>query len=269
MLASGVLPVLLFSTLGCKAPPEAPGDLADLAGYMFEHFADEDPEAAAVGLQNLEDWLSDHIDDEDGVQDGYSVTNFDKALLESVRPNEASEADEIRGSSVATLSGFGVADHGRALSVEEQEVVFPDSYESHERVFESEKDCFVPQDCDFLDTTNIVEAKYAGVLNVNTNSRAQYRWVNYGEDGEKQALLHRTWLQEPADLSGAAASLFDLQEQLFLGVSLPWEGGAVRLSTTWVGVKLLSDGINEGYALTVMVNSMQKDAKTLEEFLQD
>lgn len=274
MRTSVSVALIAASLVGCKAPPEAPAELSDLAGFVFERFVDEETADLAAGLENLELWLADNLDREDdesgSVREGYTVNELDPALIAAVRPNRQPEVDEaVAGSSVATTSAFGVPPVAQALTLDEQEAVFPDSYNSHERTVLEGGDCFLTQACDFLDTDNVVEASYAGgLLTVDTNSRSQYRWVEYGDEG-KLALLNRTWLVEEANTGGVAGVLVELKEQIYSGVILPWEdGGSVRLGTIWVAIRLVGD-LNEGYALSQMVNSMKKDGETLEEYLQD
>ena len=131
--------------------------------------------------------------------------------------------------------------------------------------------CFISRDCDLLDTDNVVSSRYAGVLNVDTNSRSQYRWIDYeGPEGDvRTALLNRTWLVAPAEVGAPFDTVIDLKEQIYAGVILPWgDGGSVRLGTVWLGLELLGD-LNEAWALQQMVNSLRNDGETLEEYLDN
>ena len=270
MRTSVSVALLSLGLLACKPPPEAPTELNELAGFVFERFMDDDPRDLALGMSNLDAWLQANLDatGEGSVREGYQVSDLDPALIEAVRPElEVQIEGSVAGSSVATVSAFDVEPVARALTVEEQELVFPDSYESHDRFFEAGEDCFISQDCDVLDTRNEVAADY-GPLKVATHSRSQYRWIRYGEDDDQLALLNRTWLLDPAETTGTLGAIVEIKEQLYTGVILPTpDGGSVRLGTIWVAVRLIGD-LNEAIALNAMVNAMKTDGDTLEVYLQ-
>ena len=269
-MRASVFVLFAVATTACQAPPEAPAELAELAGFMFERLDQDNTAEVSLGLENLEAWLQANLNatGDGSVREGYTVREFDPSLLEEVRPELTPVVTgAIAGSSVATESAFDVVTVARALTVEEQEIVFPESYVTHERDFPKGEDCFMSQGCDFLDTDNVVETNYFGLLTVDTHSRSQYRWVTYGENDDKIALLNRTWLVEPAETGGAFGDLVSIEEQMYFGVILPWEGGSVRLGTIWVAIELLGD-LNEGWALSQMVEAMKNDGDTLETYLQ-
>ena len=262
------VPILLSVVLiGCSPPPEAPSELSDLAGFLFERFDDNRTDDLALGLENLESWLSSNLGATTGdtVLGGYSVKELEISVLESVRPGvEVSAEEAIRGVAVATESTCGVPGIAQAITVDEQEDVFP-SMEVHERTFLDGEACFLDRDCDFLDTDNYVESNFDGLLRTTTESRAQYRWIDYGAAGDRTALIHRTWLQTSPITEGLLADLFELREQIYIGVTLPWEDGAVRLGTTWVSVRIF--GGDEDFALNQMVNGMRNDSEAIDEYL--
>lgn len=253
---------LALALVGCKTPPQAPAELNELAGYVFEHFRDEDTEALAVGIDNLDTWIHGHVDD---TLDGYTVDNLDPSVIDSVAPDREHDLSNLGGASVAYLSAFDVAPIASSLLLAEQEKVFPKSYDTHDREYLTAPDCFMPHRCDFVDTDNHVEASYAGLVNVTTHSQAQFRWVRYGEP-EKWAFLHRTWLVEPAVVSMDGV---EVVEQLYVGVTLPWETGtAVRVGTTWIAAELPL-GFDKDFALQLMIDSMSGEGEKLDEFIED
>jgi len=267
-------PMLVLLALGaCNRPPEAPAELSELAGFLFEHFPDDDPAPLQGGVANLDAWLRDHI--EDTTDDGYEVTDLREEVLDSVNPGQDHHMDDLAGASVGFVSDFGVDALARALVLDEQEDVFPQSYETHDRTFLSDPDCFMPHDCDFVETDNVTLATYAGLIKVATHSDAEFRWVRWEREegaGESWALLHRTWLLDEADVT--PAGLVRVFEQLYVGVTIDWDGDdgdddpdeAVRLGTTWISAQIIGP-FTEGSALGLIVNSMKGEGEKLDEWI--
>ena len=211
--------IAAVALVGCKKPPEAPTELNELAGYVFEHFMDEDTGELAAGIDNMDTWIHSNVD---ATAEGYTVDNLDESVIDSVDPDREHDLDSLGGASVAFISGFAVAPIAKTLVLQEQEVVFPKSYDVHDREFLTETSCFMSHECDFVDTDNEVEASYGGLgmsIKVTTHSRAQFRWIQYG-DPEKWALVHRTWLLDQAEVSMDGV---DVKEQLYVGV-MPQDG---------------------------------------------
>ena len=259
-------PLLASSLLACKAPPEAPSELNDLAGFLFERFEDEDTRDLEQGVLNLEVWLESNLDDsneENNIRDGYTVSSLKESVIDAVDPDPDRDLSNLAGASVATESQYSVTKLAKALTVTEQEDIF-DSYNSHDREFLTDESCFTSQECEFLDTNNTVDAKYGGLLPIVTESRAQYRWLEVGEDDDL-VLLHRTWLQS-AEISGTFSSL-SINEQIYVGITMPWQKGSLRLGTTWIAVDLNGVEVPENLALDIMVDSMRSEGENLDDYL--
>jgi hypothetical protein len=257
--------VILAATalVGCKRPPEAPTELNELAGFVFEHFMDEDTAELEAGVDNLDTWIHGNVD---ATQDGYTVDNLAPSVIDSVDPDREHDLENLGGASVAYISAFPVVPIARSLVLREQEEVFPKSYDLHDREFLTDTSCFMSHGCDLVDTDNVVESSYGGLLNiqVSTHSRAQFRWVEYG-DPEQWALVHRTWLLDPAEVSMDG---IDVKEQLYAGVTLKWEeGSAVRIGTTWISAEIFDGVVSEGTALNMMIDAMSGEGEDLDAFL--
>lgn len=245
---------------GCKPPPEAPTELSELAGYLFEHFEDEDTRELEAGTLNLRNWLQSNLSD---TLEGYTVDNLTASVIESVSPDREHDLDKLGGASVGYVSENQVPILAKTLTMEEQEEVFSDNYAEHDRVYETDKACFLPMDCDFLDTDNRTLATMPLGIEVRTHSRAQYRWVEFLDD--KWAMLHRAWLVDAPEVN--QENVIDIHDQLYQGVVLPWEGGALRLGTTWIAADILGGVVPESTALNMMIDSMSAEGETLDAFI--
>ena len=114
--------------MGCKAPPEAPKELEELAAFLFDHAADEDPEALEVGVANLDAWLSTRVDE---AREGYTVSRLSADAIEGVGV-DSSLSDGLVGAAVATTLPKGTRKVTRALVSADPTQVYPDTYTTYD-----------------------------------------------------------------------------------------------------------------------------------------
>jgi hypothetical protein len=243
--------------------------------FLYEFFT-EDEVVLADGVRNMETWLVSNLDakkqteDQETIRDGYTVRDFDLSLLATVRDDVDPAAEgSIAGAAVATQSVFDVDAIMTALVYDDQATVFAETTISHERTYLSGRSCFADRSCQLIDTDNVVDNTFGNVpfdLDVQSKSRSQYRWVNYGTDAEPTwALLNRTWLVDDAVTGGTMGGIVELHEQMYLLVVLPWEDGALVVGNTWVSATITD--FSEGVALNMMVNGMKDRGETLDHYL--
>jgi hypothetical protein len=249
---------LLLLAAACRSrPAEAPKRLDELAGFLFEHLRDEDPAELEAGTANLLAWLQDHLDE---TLEGYEVQQLDPDVLNQLNPRDRS-GEEIAGAAVGHRSTFRPRALVEPVVAAPQQEVFPESYDQHQRTFLTDLDCFLERSCDLLFTRNEVEASYALGLKTSTVSRAEYRWVDLPEG---PALLHRTWLLEPAEVS---LDWIAVNDQIYLGATLPWKRGSLRLGTTWISAEVLGGAVPEKTALNLMIEAMKTEGEDLDAYL--
>jgi len=255
------LGALALGTAGCKRAPEAPKELSRLAGFLFEHMMDEDDGELVAGVDNLHVWLKKNHEE---TFEGYKVTDLKESVVNSVDPGRDHDLSNLGGASVgAVVLGHGVEPIADALVLAEQEEVFPETYVVHDRTYVGDKSCFMPRGCDSVTTDNYVESDF-GLITTTTESRAQYRWVDF--DGGT-ALLHRTWLTEEADVGGTLGGAVKVKEQLYFGITYPWSGdNSLRLGTTWIAAEIAGADFEE-MAVNTMIDSMSKEAGKLQVYL--
>jgi len=255
-----VVVAVALVTSGCKRAPEAPKRLSELAGFLFEHMMDDDTGELEAGVDNLHAWLDEHSAD---TFEGYKVTDLDESVVDSVDPGREHDLSNLGGASVGAIVGHTVRPIARALVMHEQEKVFPDQYEVHDRTYVGDADCFMPEECDSVTTDNYVESDF-GVITTTTQSRSQYRWVEYPGG---TAFLQRSWLTDEADVGGAFGGVVDVKEQLYFGIAYDWGGGdSFRLGTTWIAAEV-AGGDFEEMAVNTMINAMSNEAVALDDYL--
>lgn len=261
------LPLVAVLLVGCKGPPEAPAELSELTSYMFEHMADEDPEAMEVAVENLAQWFMDN--GTDAPEDGFEVTPLSVDAAYSLDDIDLSEvpqdefADAVVGAAVVNLHTHDLDDLAFAIVEADQMDVFPDDYKEFERTWIEGPDCFFDETCDIAEALNYSEASYAGVLNVKSENHAQWRWI---ETENRRALVHRAWLTGPADISPNLASI---PAQFFTTAAFELDDGQmVRMQTVWFVALLASIEAND-FMLNKFVNSLSKSGDQIETFLDE
>lgn len=253
-------PLLAGTLLGCKPPPEAPTDLAQLCNYLFREAGEPEDreEYLLAGIENLDAWLQQ---DMEATSEGYTVDNLDQSIVETL---------DIGNPSTSALVGAAVAvDHDHvargvaiATAWADQEQVLAGNYDLYEREYMGDKDAFIERQELWLEASSYSESSWAGIIKVNSTNWIQFRWVEV-EDG--WALVHRSWLIEPAEVSWES---IEVNAQYLLAVTLPapWNGsGSVRMMTTWIDADY---GVDiENYARNQIVSSMLKQGEMIDAWL--
>ncbi|MCP4806890.1 MAG: hypothetical protein GY913_21140 [Proteobacteria bacterium] len=250
--------MILALVLGCRPDP-APAELEQLSGYLFAHFDDEDSWELEDGVQNLDDWLLDPANEID--DDGFEVDNLPQEVVDSLSGERTHTVDGAVGAAVSDPLTHGVDAVAVALVRDDQEEVFEGVYTFYERTFHDAADCFLSRECERLAVDNDMIAEYGGLITVETLMRAEYRWV---ELGDQHVLLQRNWLIGDSVVSVDWASV---DEQYFFMAMLPRPDGGLRMQAIWIKAQLGDDAAPESAALTVMVNSMKGQSETLQEYL--
>jgi len=278
--------MLLALLLACKPPPTAPTELAELCNFLFREAGegDEREEYLRLGLQNLDDWLQVDID---ATAEGYTVDLLEQEMvdglgisgytIESVAALDAAGAPtpiwlDGRGPSTAALLGAAIAvrqeypPDGIALATTwaDQQEVMDGDFNVYERTWYDDKDAFMQREILRMEASSYSEADYFGLIKVNSNNWIQYRWV---ETPDGWALVHRSWLVQPAEVSWDGVSV---NAQYLLAVTLPatWNpGGSIRMMTTWIEAKY--GGLDRDYALTQINKSMAGQGAMIDEWLSE
>lgn len=248
--------MILLLAVGCRPDP-APEDLEQLCAYLFEHIPDERDRELEDGVANLDEWLRATGIDGDGLE----VDALPQDSVENLPGDRGHVAEGAVGAAVDDLITHPVLDVTDALLVVPQTEVFEDMYTSFEREFDGDLDCFMAQECSWIEAEPEFIAEYGGVITVETRMGVQYRWVDLG--GEL-ALVQRGWLSGDTVVSIDWASV---EEQYYLMAILPRGERALRVQAIWIKAVLGDDAAPESAALNVMVNSMSSQSEEIQEYL--
>ena len=244
---------------GCRPPPDAPEELDELVGYLYENVAADDPAPLEAGSVNLSAWLESRLEE---TVEGYSVDNLTEAAIASLEDGDR-DLTGLAGAAVGHDSPFPLSRVGPVVATIEPDELFPDTYTSYEREFLTDPECFAAQTCDFLEFETNSVSKYALGLEVTTNSMVQFRWV---ETELGTALVQRSWLHTPAEVS---LDWLSVKEQFYLWAFVPTSGGHRSIQATWVVAEIGDAEVPEGLALQLVIDSMAGTAHTLDEFMAE
>lgn len=247
--------IALVVITGCPRPPDAPEDLDELCSYLFVHHPDEDAAEMAAGLANLATWLDGHWEE---TTDGFVVQGLTDSVVDGLDGKDRS-VDEILGVAIATRSEHPVDAASSALLEVDQKEVEPDWYETFDRTFVTDLDCFMARECLRLETLELMEVNLALGIKSTNEAYNQYAWTEI-EDG--WSLVQRSWLvDQPEDNS----PLLEVYEQYYLNAFVPRDDGHYRLQTTW----LVNDQtlLGEDATLYMVALGMETHAENLEAYL--
>ncbi len=254
-----LLSALLLPSLAC-APPPAPKELDELCGYIFAHGSDENPRELQAGLANLDAWLLANLEE---TLEGYTVTNLSEATVAAI-DDRNHNVDEMLGAAVGTISeGYEPYAMAIAMTIEDQTEVEPDSHVGYERTYLTDEQCFADLECEILETTNRLYDNYFMLGDVDSENYAAFRWV---ETEKGLAMVQISWLTRPSEVERES---FELNDQYYLNIQLPKDGGTLALQSMWVDARLNDDSVSEELALSLVVSQLQKRYEYIEEFLDN
>jgi len=246
--------VVLVAILGCKAPPDAPEELNELVGYLYANVPGEDPAPLEAGAVNLDVWLRERIDE---TLEGYTVDNLTPEAIEALGEGEQ-ELEELAGAAVGHVSEVSTSALVDTILLVDQMEIY-DVYVAFERTFDGDVECFASGECDWIEAEVRASSDYT-LMQVETHSRVQSRWI---ETDLGRVYAERTWLVSPAVVT---STLIEVDQQYYLRVVLPDGEGSRSIQATWVVARLVGD-LPENAALNLLIDSMAKQAETLDEFI--
>jgi len=255
--------------VGCKAPPEAPAVLEDLAVYLYAHHQDEDPEVMEVGAEQLRTWFLEEWDEED--DDGYTISPLGQDVVDAVNASAAYQHPDAKdsrsiegmlGVAVGTLGMHRVDDYAAAMVEVDQDEVYPDDFSEYSRTWTLEgPECFAVRECMRAEALEHMKSRLPLGMSTTGETYDQYLWVEL-ENG--WAMVQRNWQVYPPE---ASAGWLEVEDQFYLNLFLPGSGGAYRLQATWmVGMQ---DNVPEGMGLSLTANHMFANSDTLEDYVDD
>lgn len=249
---------LVFTSLvGCKPLPEAPLELDELCGYLFEHAGDDDDTLALeAGAINLDAWLDVNIE---STAEGYSVNTLSDESVNALNDGERS-LDGVKGAAVGHTSEHAISDLVSSLVGDDMMAIYPDNYETFSRTFDDDPACFLAGECAALQAETFSTIDYS-VVTVEVDSMVQYRWVETADYG--RVAIERTWMRTPAIVS---LDFLAVNQQYYVWMFIPGVDGvgSRSIQATWMVAQMGDGAPPEDIVLGIVVNSMSKGAADLD-----
>ena len=134
---------LPLAMLGCRPPPEAPGELEELTSWLYARVDTGTDEEMEVGLGNLVTWLDGRFDEATA---GYTVNNLSEEIAHSA-DGRSGPLEGLVGASVATRVDASFNEVTDAMLLHDQSEVFEGTYVSFEREYDGDMRCFASGQC--------------------------------------------------------------------------------------------------------------------------
>ena len=250
--------MLLFLTLGCKPPPQAPADYEQLLDYIFAHSGDEDDAELVAGLINLQTWINES--DTTDLVEGNSISVLSESSVSMLEGNHNLET--LKGVSLLTDSRYNSRILMESLTQYSFKEIMPDVYLTYDREFDQGKNCIVERDC-LLATGNVFTVADWGILGEVTAQRnIEFRWV---ELEDEWAFIQRWWLTEPS--TGTKLDL-RIDNQYYIGINYTQGNGTQRIHASWINMTLSTGDATDSAAQQV-IRGWKNDAESLDLWIEE
>lgn len=260
-LLAAVCAVSLAGLSGCRHLPEAPQELDELCGYLFEH-ANDEPEDLTIeaGAINLDAWLDDSMAATSG---GYSVNSLSDDAVDSLDDGERT-LDGVKGAAVGYTSTNDVETLMRTLVEVSPADLYPEEYVEFRRIWNGDPDCFAAGDCDHLEAESFSTLSLPMGIEADVDSMVQYRWVDTVDLG--RVAIQRTWMRVPPTIRGLDGLSVDQQYYVWMFIPNNEDGGSRSIQATWM-VATLAGFYPEQFVLDTVVTSMQGNSTGLDDWI--
>lgn len=256
-----LLACLALLCAGCKAPPDAPTELAELCNFIYQEAAnpDEDEDALLAGLANLDAWLQVDIE---ATAEGYTVDNLDQDIVDSLDIGNPS-TDALIGAAVAVEQSHSARGVAIATAWADQQEVLDGNYTVYQRDYFGDKDAFIRRQDLRLEANSYSESNWV-FITVKSTNHIQFRWV---ATPKGWVMIHRSWLTEPADVSYDGIKV-NAQYYLSVAMPAPWHpSGSIRMATTWIDSDYGILPVSEHFARQQVVKSMKNQGTMVDDWL--
>jgi hypothetical protein len=224
-------PILALAALAaCRPPDSAPTELDELAHFFFAQVHEQEQDRILEGALNLASWFDDNGLAGPGADSG-TISDLSSAEVQALaemtwQPDPSLAVGVFAVSSVACS-----LEDAEAINLEEDQLaLFPGSYNSYERSWDSDPDCYADGSCDAVDWTGDIEDGFVGSLGSMSYQMVVKMRRSRDVDGQPAAMLVRSVM--PA----AASEDYDsggFEQSFHVGVYVPYGAGTLHLSSLW------------------------------------
>lgn len=250
-----MLPWLGLMLSGCAAPPEAPRDLDALMGFVFAHAETPEDASFQLALGNLSAWLDENVDQ---TVEGYQVNTLAPEVVEALGL-EPSLPDALVGAAVGHVSTWPADWLGTSNAIGDDHDLSAPVDPLEGRLYQTDAECFRQRSCDRLDSEEWSTDELPLFITSRVHWIQQWRRV---ELASGTAMVQRWWIDRPIEFN---VDFLKVQRQYYLWVFLPREdGSSVSAQATWIQAEISGAPVPVGTALSLVVDTMIKTAKSLD-----
>lgn len=217
---------MILIMLSCKAPPQAPTELSELARFFFREHHSEDPDLIAGGADNLSLILEDIDPEAPALERSFAMASLQVGDVAGVTRPDRDPAD-ADGLAVADRSPWPLSEHLRYMVLNDL-VETSLTASVYNRSFDlDDPDCFVQRTCESMRTENLIYRDTL-LLKVEYTLHKEYRWVTAGPLGD--AVIARGWIEQEAHGENDANHIYQNYE---VDLYLPAGQQTLRLFAVW------------------------------------
>jgi len=247
-----VAAVLMTGSMGCSPPVEAPTQFDELCSFIFKHADDEEPDALADGVVNLQNWLATRRAE---VEEGYMVDNLSAEVVKTLDGKDHDLTDLL---GVAFATTFDATmDQSMDVSLNDDPATHePDLWKSYSRQNEVNVACFLEKTCDTLDYDVVAEQYYPLGLESTVRYHTRVRRV-MTDSGE--AVIWRSWLNGPNQFNW---DWIKVDLNFYLGVTVEREDGTLeRTEASWMLANMGDSPVPPDVALSLALDTVKEGAE--------
>lgn len=273
-----LLVFLIATSVGCRLPDEAPGEISELLTFSFAHY---DPNewtndvSLADAAVNFEDWFSREIeasedyDQELGYQarltDG-SQRLSDEDLAHLTPQPELLDAPAAVGVIVALEQGCTLDEVVDIYLSSNQMDFFPDNYIAYERSDFEGIECFEAGSClEARWLTHITQDQSFPAATWDANIWNAIRRLEATAPGGEtvRGVMNQAWMQRPAQIEPEGLGELRQNYQLEFIIERPG-GGLLHVYPQWVDFDLGSINTEAAVFLNAYLDGIHDYVRTLE-----
>ena len=242
--------VLAFGS-ACSPPVEAPTQFDELCSFIYKHADDEDPQALADGVVNLQNWLKSRRDE---VREGYMVDNLDPEVVKTL-DGQDHDLTDLLGVAFATQFTSTLDQSMEVSLTDDPAVQAPDLWKTYDRTNDDGVACFLDKTCDVLEYDVTAEQLYPLGLESTVRYHARIRRV-MTDAGE--AVIWRTWLNGPNEFSW---DWIKVKLNFYLGISVQTADGTMeRTEASWVLANMGDSPVPPDVAMSLALDTVKDNA---------
>ena len=242
----------LLLAASCSTPVEAPVEFDDLCAFVFEHGSDEDPEALAAGITNLQNWLDQN---RGAVEEGYVVNNLDPTWVEE-HEGKPYDLMDLLGVAFAMEYNHPLERILERILHDRTDPSFDEEGRlTNKRTYNSDRECFIAGTCDFVSYETEAIQNYPLGIEATVKFHSELRRV---QTASGTAVVARNWMTAPSDFNWEWLTL-DLS--YYLAVIVEKEPNLVeRTEATWMLAGFAGAPVSIEMGLSMALDKMRNGA---------